>query len=303
MILDVASRNDWTIKEALQTAGYKGGKILYLAAHDHARTQMLPWVLSRAGIDVDIRIFPGRPLAALQFLLTRKREYSAIVLGFRGQMLLPWVRLIAGKRRPIVFDAFVSVYDTLCLDRRSFPLLWPFGSLLKAYDRWLCRLANAVLVDTKDYAEFFQETLGCAQVFPLYVEADPALFHPDASVVKVPKRMLWYGTCQPLQGVEKILRWAKHLEGSGWQFRLIGPVKQSHSRLLRELQLKNVELVEHVAMADLRAEIVAAELCLGGPFGDSDKAKRVIPIKTMQMLACGATVLVADTAAMRDVLS
>ena len=299
---DYRAWNDEAILAALRAAGWTGGPIGYFSSYreKYTRTETLLAILRRNGIKVEEHLFPRRPLALLRAVWKLSHRYPVLVLGFRSHGILPLVRLLVGKRSRIVFDAFVSLYDTLCEDRR---LLSPdslLGKRIKAYDTWLCNLAGAVLVDTKAHAEYFRTTLRSANVFPMYVECNDALF-TQTTISQSSNIILWYGTCVPLHGVERILQWAKSLESiSSVRFRLIGPVAQYYKKLIGELRLSNVEYVPWVDYERLPQEIASASLCLGGPFGTSDKAQRVIAGKTYQMLACGANVLVSDTPGNRE---
>jgi glycosyltransferase involved in cell wall biosynthesis len=53
----------------------------------------------------------------------------------------------------------------------------------------------------------------------------------------------------------------------------------------------------------LPLEIAEADVCLGGHFGASDKAARVIPGKVYQILAMGCPLIAANTPANQDLLS
>jgi glycosyltransferase involved in cell wall biosynthesis len=64
----------------------------------------------------------------------------------------------------------------------------------------------------------------------------------------------------------------------------------------------NVEWVRWVEYERLPRELHAAS-CTLGIFGTSDKARRVIPNKVFQALACGAPVVTADTPAARELLA
>lgn len=54
----------------------------------------------------------------LKFIFTNKRNIDLIFVGFLGQHLMPFVHLFSKK--PIIFDAFISTYDTLCFERKKF---------------------------------------------------------------------------------------------------------------------------------------------------------------------------------------
>jgi glycosyltransferase involved in cell wall biosynthesis len=74
-------------------------------------------------------------------------------------------------------------------------------------------------------------------------------------------------------------------------------------RLARELSADNIEFCPPVPLARLPEEIAAAEVCLGGHFGASGKAARVIAGKTFQCLSMGKAVIVGENAANRELLT
>ncbi len=302
---DLQSANDDTIRRVLKDLGWDGKPIAYVSTYraDYTRTRALLAQFRRCGVAIDAFIHPGAPLFVAWDLLRARGRYGLVVVGFRGHTLLPLVRAIVGAHTKILFDAFVAVSDTLA-DRGYVREGAAAYRALTRVDRRLCAMADAVLVDTQAHAAFFHERFGCRHVHPLYVECDEEMFRP-AGESAAGIGVLWYGTCLPLHGVEKIIRWAASLNASehahaGVRFRLIGPLTRAQRRLLRDLCATNVTWTPWVAQRELPALIRGASLCLAGPFGESGKAKRVIAGKTYQMLACGKPVLVSDTPANRE---
>jgi glycosyltransferase involved in cell wall biosynthesis len=118
-------------------------------------------------------------------------------------------------------------------------------------------------------------------------------------------RVLGYCTYLPLHGVDVILRAAALVADLPLHFQMIGsgPLLPSMQRLAAELQLRNVTFAPPVAPRQLAQEIAAANLCLGGHFGASEKADRVIPGKIYQMLAVGRAVIAADAPGNRELLA
>jgi glycosyltransferase involved in cell wall biosynthesis len=224
---------------------------------------------------------------------------DVVLVAFRGHEILPLCRLLT--RKPVIFDAFVSVYDTLCLDRKRVRFDSPAGKMLKWYDAFLCRLADEVLVDTEAHAGFFRKEFGVRNVRYLYLES-PDMFRPQAAE-KTPGRftVFWYGNCWPLQGVDVILGAAGILRAeSGIVFRLVGPVRKKYKALVGRLECRNVEFVDHVPYVSLPGEISRADVCLGGHFSNIPKAGRVIAGKTFQFIACGKKTIVGDNPANRE---
>lgn len=276
-------------------------KILYLSTYypNHTRTEVLLELMRKSEMKFTKILLGNRRLKYLRAicnLIQCQKDHDLIFVAFRGHEILPVVRLVSKK--PIIFDAFVSVYDTLCLDRKIFSHTSLIGKLLKWYDKFLCRISDVVLVDTETHKSYFEKEFGSKNVDYIYVGCNENLFRPiEAKKDRSEFVVFWYGAANPLQGVDVILKAAKLLEDSGISFRLVGPVRKKYSQLVKELKLKNVEFVDFIPYEQLPAEINKSDVCLGGHFADTDKAKRVIASKTFQFLACEKPTIVGDNQA------
>jgi hypothetical protein len=106
--------------------------------------------------------------------------------------------------------------------------------------------------------------------------------------------------------VDVVVEAAKLLQAeSSIKFKIIGRGIEfgKIQRLVQERQVNNVELAAPVAVEQLPFEIQDSIICLGGHFGASSKACRVIPGKVFQMIAMGKPVIVGDNAANRELLT
>ena len=119
-----------------------------------------------------------RVLPRLIPYLTRD-DYDLVFVGFYGYLLMPWVRRLT--RRPIVFDAFLSNYDTLCFDRRRFRPRSIAGRLAYWLDRFACNAADTVLLDTVSHKSYFAEAfqLPDESLRHLYVGCNEDMFFPQ----------------------------------------------------------------------------------------------------------------------------
>lgn len=241
----------------------------------------------------------GRSLSHL------RRPYDLVFAGFYGHVIVEIVRRF--WRGPLLFDAFVSTYDTLCFDRKVYaPSSLP-GRLAFQLDRSACTAASHVLLDTQHHVRYFAQTFGLpADLFtavPVGCSEDIYTFQP------LPQQrdriqVLSYATFLPLHGIETTLRAAALLQDCPIQIRLIGsgPALPAMRALAQQLQLTNVEFEPPVTPQGLSAAIAAADICLGGHFGVGDKAARVIPGKIYQMLAVGRPVIAANAPGNRELL-
>lgn len=237
----------------------------------------------------------------------RRDDFDLVFVGFYGYLLMPWVRCLT--RRPVIFDAFVSNYDTLCFDRRRFSPHSIPGRLAFWLDRIACNAADRVLLDTASHKMYFAETFGLVadRLYHLYVGCNEDLFFPQSGSSSEDEfRVLYYSSYLPLHGVEHIVTAAELLQGRrNVCFRLIGRgMSYPHvHRLAEQRGVTNVEFMPPVPYRQLPEEIAAADLCLGGPFGDTPKARRIIPGKTFQFLAMARPVIATDTPGNRELLA
>jgi glycosyltransferase involved in cell wall biosynthesis len=243
---------------------------------------------------------PGRAarLAAAEArLLTRRRrrDFDALIVGYPGHFDLPAARRLAGGR-PIVFNPLVSLADTLVSDRGRFRSGSLAARALETVDRRAFKAATLVVADTAAQAQFFAALADLDEVPVCLVGAEDRLFQPGW---KPPAHFtaLFVGKLIPLQGVETILAAAGLAPEI--DFRIVG------SGQLDNLLESRPANVEHVPWLDyeLLPEAIRNAGCVLGIFGTGAKARRVIPNKAFQALACGAPLITAHTPASRELLT
>lgn len=290
--------------------------ILYLAGREisYMRNDVLLRAFQRLGrVTLCADSTPGSILGRSASLSLRAweqlrlKEFDLVFVGFFGHLLmLPISRL---TRSPVLFDAFVSAYDTLCFDRQVFSPRSPLGRLAFWLDQSACQRASQVLLDTPLQVDYFVRTfhLSPERVHDLAVGCNEDLFAPHAPAPKADvTRVLYYTTYQPLHGVDTVVRAAALLSSeSQIQFKIIGAGRHYARirRLATELDLCNTTFIPTVPVQALPAEISAADICLGGHFGTSAKSGRVIPGKIYQILAMERPLIAGDTPANRDLIT
>jgi len=249
-----------------------------------------------------------RYLAARRSLRASYKQtpgHDAVVIGYMGHFEVGLAKRLA-RGRPVVLDAFLSLYETAVEDRGLLKPGSPAARILWRMERAAYQRADLILLDTDAHIDYVAEEFGIPheKFMRVLVGADDRVFRP----VPVPKQrrdfreVLFYGKFIPLHGVEYILQAADILRREpGVMFTLVG-TGQTHDdarKLAADLKLDNVRWVDWVDYEDLPAWIAAAHVCLG-VFAPEGKATRVIPNKVFQALACGARVITADTPAVRE---
>jgi glycosyltransferase involved in cell wall biosynthesis len=280
--------------------------LLYISTYipNYTRTETLLSTLKEVGVNTTVVLLGNdkwKYFKAVLEVLRRQKDCDVIIVGFRGQEILPFIRLTTHK--PIIFDAFFSIYDTLCFDRCVLRPDSMVGRLLKWYDGFLCSLCNVTLLDTNAYKEYFEREFGALNIEYLYVGCNDKMFRPFEFDRRGDFTVFWYGYANPLQGVDVILSAAKKLEGRRVSFKLVGPIREKYGALIEELKLSNVDFVDFVPYEDLPVEINRADICLGGHFSDKGKARRVIAGKSFQFVACNKRTIVGDNAANHEIFN
>jgi glycosyltransferase involved in cell wall biosynthesis len=243
----------------------------------------------------------------------RCRKHDAVLIGYLGLfdvlVLWPFVRL---RRAILIWDVFLSLYDTVVEDRKMIRRRNPVAMAMWAMEWSALRLVDKAIIDTQAHADHLCRTYHCsgnrvARVF-LGVEPEPfdlarqELLPADPN--ERPKRIVFYGQFIPLHGIEFIVRAAKKTEKAGLQWLLIGKGQQTESvrSLIDRLQPENLEWIEWVEYSELAGYLAASHIALG-IFGTTGKAQRVIPNKVFQILMAGRPLITADTPAIRELVS
>lgn len=285
--------------------------ILYFGNYrpDYSRNRVLIKGLRRNGIKViecSVKNNGFRSFISL-FLrhLKLKINYDLMVVGFPGQEVMFIARFLT--RKPIVFDAFTSHYGGYILDRAYFSKKSWRAKYYRFLDKWSCKSADLVLLDTDAHIDFFVKEFGLPRkkFRRIFVGTNTDIFYPRNREKETGKFIVhFHGHYIPLQGVKYIVEAAKILEKENIIFNLIGrgQTYKETKDLAESLGLKNINFIDNVSYERLPDYMIQAGVCLG-VFGSSSKIDLVIPNKIYEALAMGKTVITADTSAVRELLT
>lgn len=252
-----------------------------------------------------------RALPALLASYRRAPAHRAVLVPYPGLFdLFALLPLARARGVPVIWDMFISPYDTVVNDRRMLPRWHPLAVLLYALEWLASRMVSGLFLDTEAHARRFERLMrlpaGRVQAVPL--GTDPARFPPRPrespnGAPGGPFRVLFYGQYIPLHGLETIVRAAHLAESRGANIRwtLVGAGQEQAmvTQLIATLGVGSVEQKGWVAPEALPALIHDADVGLG-VFGTSGKALTVVPNKVYELAAAQATIVTADTPAMRE---
>ncbi len=251
-----------------------------------------------------LRLCLAWPVLIWRYL--RAPDHQLVLVPYMGQFDVLVIWLFAKLRdKPVVWDMFISLYDTVVDDRAT-----AAPRSLSARALWLlewlgCRTADLVLMDTDAHARHISRlfNLRPGRVLSVPVGAEPDAFHrlPPPAPHPDPTRILFYGQMIPLHGIGVVLAAALSPRGRLRDWRLIGT---GQDRPLVEAALAggdapHIHWQDWVPYWQLSAEIAKADLCLG-IFGASKKAASVVPNKVYQALLSGRAVITRASPAMEE---
>jgi glycosyltransferase involved in cell wall biosynthesis len=291
--------------------------VCYFGAYDrtYSRNRILVRGLRMNGVAV-VECQSRHPFKPLRLPLLaacyvfRARHADVIVVGASGHMYVPLAKVL-GKvtGTPVVFDAFVSQFDTAIRDRTVAPEGSWRAKYFQALDRVSTALADIVIMDTDQDVEYYCRAVGAprSKFRRILVGAETDLFYPRPERAKEKKKdflVVFAGTFIPLQGVPYIVRAAHELEHEGDVHVILIGTGQTYPearQLADDLKVRKLSFRDPVPLEQLPETLAEADVCLG-IFGHTEKATRVIPNKVYQALAMGKPVITGDTPAARSLL-
>ena len=306
----------------------KGKNVVYITVknENYIRTKQIKRILSEnAGSFAVYSSEKGNPISRALDIRKRLRDISfegvdAVIVGFLPQLIWRSVvgRVSGNSDVVLVAEMFLSVFDTVVLDRK---LVWKNGIIARfcrKLDKRVVKEAYLVITDTNADTEYFAKEFcaGKDKFEKLYLQVDLEKDLVDEAIYKgkctEPKSVLYFGTGLPLQGTEYVARAFDVLaEKYGYKCIYIGGLKGMSREMRRKFfscedRAVNIGkgcIVYHkwLEQKELYKQILRADVCLAGHFKpDIDKADRTIPGKAMIYEAMGKSMILGDTMANRE---
>lgn len=253
--------------------------------------------------DVELTVIRNTSKGAARYwqtlsgLISYRRHHKpdVFIVGFRAQEIF-WAFYPFMRGSRIIFDEFVNHHDWIVEEHKKFGSFSGFlSALLNMYMRWVVRRCEYVLADTEAHAGLSRQLyhLPAEKVRAVPVGADESLFKPFPAEPSASKdlEVIFYGNMLPLHGLEVIMEAAKSLKSEPIHFTIIGGRgKPKMIRLINDFISENrlEETITYHTWVDtekLPALVADSDIGLGGPFGGTSQAGRVVTGKTYQFLA------------------
>lgn len=237
-----------------------------------------------------------------QYKALENKNFTYVIVAWPGWSIVWLARLLFGE---IIFDAFMSVYNSNVEDRKLYSKWHPLGIRDYIYDWYSCRLSKKVLLPEKVHVEYFKKTfnLSANKFIQIYTGANDKIFTPQMNVGKAEEFTVhFHGNFVPLHGVEYIIEAANILKDEPIYFQIIGSggeLYDSTKKKVADLGLVKVSMLGRKSLEEVPKYIARAHLCLG-VFGSTNKTQLVISNKIYECIAVGMPVITSKTPATEE---
>ena len=285
--------------------------VLSYRAPDYIRTRSILRALRGiAGIEVFEAINqstnnPSRYFETFQKTREIKEKFDPDVylLGFRGHEFYWPLRHLVGNK-PIILDALMSPYASLRNERKHGTLGAISATGWRLIEQSILNDANLLLTDTSAHVQFYAQEFALPPHKLLSVPVGAEERETTAAPAKQkvakhsmqPMTALFYGSFLPLHGIDVILEAASWLHDLPIRFDFIGGDSSQSRNLVTTCAKLGITQYTHREWVNfdelINTQIPNANICLGGPFGNTDQAQRVITGKTSQCLALGKPTII-----------
>ncbi|PIR41801.1 MAG: hypothetical protein COV30_01240 [Candidatus Yanofskybacteria bacterium CG10_big_fil_rev_8_21_14_0_10_37_15] len=234
-------------------------------------------------------------------------KYDLMIVGFPGQEVTFLAKIITLK--PIVLDIFTSHFMGYIIDRKRYALNSFRARYFRFLDKWSCRLADLILLDTQAHINYFVDEfkLTDKKFKKIWLGARTDIFRPvdlNQNNSGDPFLVLFWGSFIPLQGVEYIITAAKILEKENIVFNLIGRGQTyvKNKKFAESLGLKNINFLGRISNGELTDFIRKSDVCLS-TFGPGIKSEITIQNKIFETLSSKRPLVTARTEAVLELFN
>jgi len=260
-----------------------------------------PWLLL-------IRLIPYIKYIRHVIAEIKSGQYNKMIIGYPSYLDAFFVKKFCKKNLDKIYiDFFLSIYDTIVLDRKMFSQKHLFSKMLFSLEKRLLKSYHNIIVDTNTngtrYAMLFG--IGSDKFKRIYVgsrlilkEFSITQENNESSMIQVG----WVGSFIPLHGINTILETANLLRNEHIIFKLIGDgqIFKETQIFLEKNKLSNVKLLGKMSYKDSMNIIANCDVCLG-IFGSSKKSLSVIPFKVFDYLYLNKMLITQHSEALSEV--
>lgn len=243
-------------------------------------------------------------LLVREYMSLRKNKIDLVIVAFPGHTVVWLARILFGPR--IIFDAFVSLYNSNVEDRKRYRAFSLHGLWNQFLDWHSMKFASIILFDTNTQIRYVAKkfSIPLQKFRRVFVGTDDTVFNPREQKDSHGHFIVhFHGTFIPLHGIEYIIDAAKLLEHDpDIIFEIIGDGQERkgiEEKISAVGGVKNIRLFPRMSYEELATSIARADICLG-IFGTTSKAAIVIPNKVFEALASQRALITMKSEAINE---
>ena len=314
--LQVLVAGTYTVSEGYPNVKYrietlKRDKTLHIKEVRFGSSTKIDYARKRGRLFSLIALALGQLIHSFSCVVTiiKNRQFKVLYLPYPAVPVLVLLSVLPRRLLPqrIVMDAFISLYDTIVLDRRLIAKRGLPATVIHFLERRALTTATAVITDTPENSGHIRSLydLPSDMFYDVPLAINERVFKPVLSSFAVSTstcRMLFVGTLVPLHRVDILLKAISQLTPSrAVELTFIGDGQQS-SLLQLFIEERDFDdsyitvkwIREWLSSEQIARYINNSDVCLG-IMGSDGKSSRVWPFKNYLYMACGKTLITART--------
>ena len=240
-------------------------------------------------------------IRALIYIVRRKKNFDTVYIPYPAIPLLWLISLLPNTFRPrrVVADVFISLYDTVVIDRNILAKKkWP-ARILWRIERRALSVSSISMTDTPENSHYYSQLFDIDPErfsdIPLSIVRDH-FFPCDHNIEhsRIDLKVLFIGTLVPLHGIEILCQAIEMLDKeSHITFTFVGNGQQASvldeflkCQLMIDTNIECHWIKEWQDSRSLAKLVHDTDICVGilNPKG---KSQRVWPFKNYLYMACG----------------
>ena len=241
-----------------------------------------------------------------------KNKYYKIIIGHPAFIEALFLRSFLIKNKiidSVIIDFFISLYDTIILDRNIFKKNIILKYIFFQIDKTLLNKYKYIMVDTNANALRYSNIFHIELIKFKRVIVSSALlnsnyeFYENISLNNKIINIGWVGSFIPLHGLEKIIYAAKLIDKKKYLFHIIGNGPKNelikYYKQVKELGVDHLKFYGELPFIESMKILSKCDILLG-VFGDSEKAKTVIPFKIFDYLILKKPIITQYSEAIKE---
>lgn len=246
-------------------------------------------------------IFCYPPLLYKYLKKVKKNEIT--IISYPGWLDIFLIHLLAKiKQNKVYFFIFISLYDTVVLDRQIIKNKF-VAKIIYLFEKVSYNLCDRIYVDTIAHKTYLSKLFHIKKekIFVSYQGISKEFIDFKKNTKK--NQVLYFGKYIPLHGIKNIISVMNNCPRDlDWLFIGDGPDKKYLDKFIEKNRNIKIKTIKWLNINDLKKVINESRYVMG-IFGNTDKAQNVIPLKIFMSINSANWIITRKTKAINEIKS